>query len=105
PIRALPGIADAVGDRLEILLGGGVRRGSDVVKAVALGARAVMIGRAGLWGLAAGGEMGVTNVCEILGAGIEETLVGLGRASIHDLVPADVLVPPGFLVQPSATEG
>ena len=51
PIRALPAIAEAVGDQVEIVLDGGIRRGSDVVKAVALGARAVMIGRAYLWGL------------------------------------------------------
>ena len=55
-IRALPAVADAVGSQVEVLLDGGVRRGSDVVKALALGARAVMIGRAYLWGLAAGGQ-------------------------------------------------
>ncbi|EUA52525.1 nitronate monooxygenase family protein [Mycobacterium xenopi 3993] len=49
-IRALPAVADAVGDQVEVLLDGGIRRGSDVVKALALGARAVMIGRAYLWG-------------------------------------------------------
>jgi heme/flavin dehydrogenase (mycofactocin system) len=95
-IRALPAVVDAVGDQLEVLLDGGIRRGSDVVKAVALGARAVMIGRASLWGLAANGEAGVTNVLEILRAGIEETLTGLGHASIHDLTPDDLIVPPGF---------
>jgi L-lactate dehydrogenase (cytochrome) len=95
-IRALPAIADAVGGDVEVLLDGGVRRGSDVVKALALGARAVMIGRAYLWGMAANGEAGVQNVLEILRAGIDETLVGLGRASIHDLVRDDVIVPPGF---------
>src|SRR6201991_1775631 len=57
-IRLLPAVADAVGDRIEVLLDGGVRRGSDVVKALALGARAVMIGRAYLWGLAANGQAG-----------------------------------------------
>ena len=65
-IRALPDVVDAVGDRLEVVLDGGIRRGSDVVKALALGARAVMIGRAALWGLAANGETGVANVLEIL---------------------------------------
>jgi hypothetical protein len=55
-----------------------------------------MIGRAYLWGMAANGEAGVQNVLEILRAGIDETLVGLGRASIHDLVRDDVIVPPGF---------
>src|SRR6204780_1961476 len=61
-IRALPAIARAVGDQAEVLLDGGIRRGSDVVKALALGARAVMIGRAYLWGLAANGQAGVENV-------------------------------------------
>jgi len=95
-IRALPAISAAVGDQVEILLDGGVRRGGDVVKALALGARAVMIGRAYLWGMAAGGQAGVTNVLQILRSGIDEALLGLGRSSIHDLVPDDVIVPPGF---------
>jgi len=95
-IRCLPAIADAVGDQVEVLLDGGIRRGADVVKAIALGARAVMIGRAYLWGLAAGGERGVGNVLEILRQGISETLYGLGRASVHDLSRDDVLVPEGF---------
>jgi L-lactate dehydrogenase (cytochrome) len=95
-IRALPAVVDAVGDQIEVLIDGGVRRGSDVVKALALGARAVLVGRAYLWGLAAGGEAGVTNVLEILRAGIDETLVGLGRSSIHELTAQDVIVPPGF---------
>jgi L-lactate dehydrogenase (cytochrome) len=97
-IRCLPGVADAVGDQIEVLLDGGIRRGSDVVKALALGAHAVMIGRAYLWGLAAGGERGVTNVIEILRQGISETLLGLGKASIRDLSPEDVIVPDGFAV-------
>jgi heme/flavin dehydrogenase (mycofactocin system) len=95
-IRALPAVVDAVGDRIEVLLDGGVRRGSDVVKALALGARAVLIGRAYLWGMAANGEAGVHNVLEILRSGIDETLVGLGRASIHDLTPQDLIVPADF---------
>lgn len=66
-IRALPAIAEAVGDQVEVLLDGGVRRGSDVVKALALGARAVMIGRAYLWGLAAAGQAGVENVLDKIG--------------------------------------
>jgi pre-mycofactocin synthase len=95
-IRALPAIAEAVGDEIEVLLDGGIRRGSDVVKAVALGARAVMIGRAYLWGLAANGQAGVENVLDVLRGGIDSALMGLGRASVHDLVAGDVLVPPGF---------
>jgi L-lactate dehydrogenase (cytochrome) len=95
-IRALPVIADAVGDQIEVVLDGGIRRGSDVVKALALGARAVMIGRAYLWGLAANGQAGVENVLDVLRGGIDSALMGLGRASVHDLVADDVLVPPGF---------
>jgi pre-mycofactocin synthase len=96
PIRALPTIAEAVGDEVEVLLDGGIRRGSDVVKALALGARAVMIGRAYLWGLAAEGQAGVENVLDILHAGIDSALRGLGKGSVHDLTASDVLVPAGF---------
>lgn len=95
-IRALPAIADAVGEHIEIVLDGGVRRGSDVVKAVALGARAVMLGRAYLWGLAAGGQTGVENVLDIIRGGIDSALMGLGHSSVHDLSPADLVIPDGF---------
>ncbi|CQD06479.1 FMN-dependent dehydrogenase [Mycobacterium lentiflavum] len=95
-IRALPPVVAAVGDQVEVLLDGGIRRGSDVVKAVALGARAVMIGRAYLWGLAANGQAGVENVLDVLRGGIDSALIGLGHASIHDLRPDDILVPDGF---------
>ncbi len=96
-IRCLPAVADAVGDQIEILMDGGVRRGSDVVKAVALGANAVMVGRAPLFGLAAAGEPGVENVLDVLRAGIEATLTGIGVASVRDLTRDDVLVPDGFV--------
>ncbi|MCV7422391.1 mycofactocin biosynthesis FMN-dependent deaminase MftD [Mycobacterium yunnanensis] len=96
PIRALPAIADAVGGDVEVVLDGGVRRGGDVVKALALGARAVMLGRAYLWGLAAGGQAGVENVLDIMRSGIDSALLGLGHSSIHDLGPADLLIPNGF---------
>ena len=95
-IRALPGVVDAVGGQVEVLLDGGIRRGSDVVKALALGARAVLIGRASLWGLAAGGSAGVANVFEVLRGGIDSALLGLGHGSIHDLSRDDVLIPPDF---------
>ncbi len=95
-IRALPAVAAAVGGQIEVLLDGGVRRGSDVVKALALGARAVMIGRAYLWGLAAGGQAGVENVLDIFRNGVDSTLLGLGRSSVHELTPDDVLIPAGF---------
>ena len=96
PIRALPTIVDAVGGRVEIVLDGGIRRGSDVVKALALGARAVMLGRAYLWGLAAGGQAGVENVLDIMRGGIDSALLGLGHSSVHDLSPADLVIPDGF---------
>jgi L-lactate dehydrogenase (cytochrome) len=95
-IRALGPIVDAVGDEVEVLLDGGVRRGSDVIKALALGARAVMIGRAYLWGLAAEGQAGVENVLDVLRGGIDSGLMGLGKASIHDLSTDDILVPQDF---------
>jgi L-lactate dehydrogenase (cytochrome)/glycolate oxidase len=95
-IRTLQPVADAVGHQIEVLLDGGIRRGSDVVKAVALGAKAVMIGRAYLWGLSANGQAGVENVLDLLRSGIESALLGLGHASIHDLSPDDLVVPDGF---------
>jgi len=96
-IRALPAIAGAVGEEIEVVLDGGIRRGGDVVKALALGARAVMVGRAYLWGLAAAGQTGVENVLDILRNGIDSALLGLGRASVGELGPEDVIVPPGFV--------
>jgi heme/flavin dehydrogenase (mycofactocin system) len=95
-IRALPAIAQAVGHEVEVLLDGGIRRGGDVVKALALGARAVMIGRAYLWGLAAGGQTGVQNVLDILRNGIDSTLLALGRRSVDELEPGDIVEPPEF---------
>ena len=95
-IRVLPSIVAAVGDQVEIVLDGGIRRGSDVVKAVALGARAVMIGRAYLWGLAANGQAGVENVFDVLRGGIDATMTGIGKASLADLDPSDVIAPEGF---------
>jgi pre-mycofactocin synthase len=95
-IRTLPAIAEAVGDDIEVVLDSGVRRGSDVVKALALGAQATMIGRAYLWGLAANGQAGVENVLDIFRGGINSALRGLGRASVCELQSGDVLVPDGF---------
>ncbi len=95
-IRVLPAIAAAVGNQIEVLLDGGVRRGSDVVKALALGARAVMIGRAYLWGLGANGQAGVENVLDVLRSGIDSAVLGLGHKSIHELSPDDLVIPSGF---------
>jgi heme/flavin dehydrogenase (mycofactocin system) len=98
PIRVLPSIVDAVGDEIEVVLDGGVRRGSDVVKAVAFGAKAVMIGRAYLWGLAVNGQIGVENVLDILRGGIDACLLGLGKASIAELSADDIVVPKDFFL-------
>jgi L-lactate dehydrogenase (cytochrome) len=95
-IRMLPSVVQAVGGQVEILLDGGIRRGSDVVKALALGANAVMIGRPYLWGMAAAGDRGVHNVLEVIRQGIDSALYGLGHSSVHDLSPDDVIVPDGF---------
>ena len=95
-IRMVQPIASKVGDQIEVVMDGGIRRGSDVVKAVALGARAVMIGRAYLWGLAANGQAGVENVLDVLRSGIDSALLGMGHSSIDDLTPADLVIPAGF---------
>ncbi|HUZ54020.1 MAG TPA: pre-mycofactocin synthase MftD [Streptosporangiaceae bacterium] len=95
-IRVLPGIAEAVRDQVEVLLDGGIRRGGDVVKALALGARAVMIGRAYLWGLAAAGQPGVENVLDLLRNGIDSALLGLGCSCLADLSADNLVIPPGF---------
>ncbi|CAN5281883.1 mycofactocin biosynthesis FMN-dependent deaminase MftD [soil metagenome] len=96
-VRALPAVVDAVGDQLDVVMDGGVRRGSDVVKALALGAKAVMIGRAYLWGLAANGQAGVENVLDILRSGLDSGLLGIGRSSVRELTRDDLLVPNGFV--------
>jgi heme/flavin dehydrogenase (mycofactocin system) len=95
-IRMLKPVADAVGEQIEVLLDGGIRRGSDVVKALALGARSVMIGRAYLWGLAANGQTGVENVLDILRGGIDSALLGMGLSSIDELHPGLFDIPEGF---------
>ena len=101
PIRVLPEVADAVGHQIEVVMDGGIRRGSDVVKAIALGAKAVMIGRAYLWGLAANGQAGVENVLDVLRMGIDANLLGMGKSSIAELSPADLIIPDDF--SPPAT--
>ncbi|WP_025778215.1 pre-mycofactocin synthase MftD [Brevibacterium sp. VCM10] len=95
-IRCLGPIAEAVGDEVEVLLDGGIRRGGDVAKALALGARAVLIGRAYLWGLAANGQAGVENVLDLLRMGLDSALLGLGRSSIDELNPKDLWIPSDF---------
>jgi L-lactate dehydrogenase (cytochrome) len=84
-VRALPGIVDAVGDQTEILVDGGIRTGLDVVKMIALGARAVLIGRAWAWSVAARGEAGVSHMLEVIRADIDVALGLTGSTSISDL--------------------
>jgi len=87
PIEVLPEIARAVGKRLTVLVDSGFRRGTDVVKALALGANAVLLGRATLYGLAAGGEPGVQRALEILTTEIDRVIGQLGCRSVADLGP------------------
>jgi (S)-mandelate dehydrogenase len=86
----LPEVAAAVGGRLSILIDGGFRRGTDIVKALALGAEAVMLGRATLYGLGAGGEAGVSRALEILTTETDRTLGLLGCNSVSELGPQHV---------------
>ena len=81
----LPAVADAIGGRTEIICDGGIRRGSDIVKAVAAGATAAMAGRAYLWGLAAAGELGVSRVLEWFAADMTRTMSLLGVTSVSQL--------------------
>jgi (S)-mandelate dehydrogenase len=87
PIEVLPDVAAAVGKKMTLVIDSGFRRGADVVKALALGANAVMLGRATLYGLAAGGEAGVTRALEILTLEIDRVLGQLGVCSVADLGP------------------
>src|SRR5262249_28175880 len=87
-LDALREVGGAVGERVEVLVDGGVRRGTDVLKAVALGARAALSGRAVLWGLAVGGEQGVRDVLELLRAEIALGLTHLGCRSSAEVTRA-----------------
>ena len=89
-VDVLPEIVDAAGERLEVLVDGGIRRGSDVLVALALGARAVLVGRTALWGLAAAGEQGAAEVLQLLREEIEIGLHLLGCRSPADVTRAHV---------------
>jgi len=97
-LRALPEIVKAVGGQVEVLMDGGVRRGGDIAKAICLGARAVLIGRAYAYGLAAAGEAGVNTAVAILRADLERTLKLLGCSAITDLDRSLVEIPQGWPV-------
>ena len=93
PLRALPEVVAAVGGQVEVLMDGGIRRGSDIVKAICLGAKAVLCGRAYAYGLAAAGEAGVARALEILRADVDRTLKLLGCTSIAALDRSYIDVP------------
>lgn len=89
-LEVLPEIAQAVGNDLDVLLDGGVRRGTDVVKALALGAKAVLVGRPWVYGLAADGERGISKALDILREEIDRTLALMGRTDVSELDRSDV---------------
>ena len=91
-IRALPDVAEAVAGRADVLVDGGVRRGTDVIKALALGARAVLVGRPVVWGLAAGGESGARRVLELLRAEVDLAMALCGCPTIGDIT-RDLVAP------------
>src|SRR5262249_23614687 len=87
PADALRAVVEAAGSRLEVLAGGGVRRGIDVLIALALGARAVLIGRPALWGLAVGGEQGVRAVLDLLAADVDRAMALAGCRTVDEITP------------------
>lgn len=93
PFEQLPAIADAVGDRIEIILDGGVRRGSHVLKALAMGARACMVGRGYLYALAAAGQLGVERALTLLRDEIERDMILMGCANLAELTRAKITYP------------
>lgn len=92
-LPVLPQIVKAIGDRTEVLMDGGIRRGADVVKAICMGARAVLIGRAYVFGLMAAGGPGVERVLEVIRGGMDNTMAFLGCESLPDLDPSFVTYP------------
>jgi L-lactate dehydrogenase (cytochrome) len=93
PLRLVPAVVDAVGDRIEVWMDTGIMSGADIVAAIALGAKATMVGRAYLYGLMAGGERGVARAADILTAEIRRTMKLLGVRSISELGPQHVRLP------------
>jgi L-lactate dehydrogenase (cytochrome) len=95
-LRALPEIVKAVNGQIEVLMDGGIRRGGDIIKALCLGARAVLVGRAYAYGLAAAGEPGVNRAIAILCADLERTMKLLGCSSLSDLNESYIGLPNGW---------
>jgi L-lactate dehydrogenase (cytochrome) len=94
PLEQLPAVVQAVGDRAEVYLDGGILDGADIVAAVAMGARACLVGRAYLYGLMAGGERGVQRAVDLLAAEVRRTLQLLGVPTIAELTPDRVRLRP-----------
>ncbi len=97
-LRVLPGILEAVGDKTEVIFDGGIRRGADVVKAIAMGAKAVLLGRGYAYGMAAAGDAGIERAIEIFKADIVRTLKLLGCTSVSQIDPSFIALRPGFRV-------
>jgi 4-hydroxymandelate oxidase len=91
-ISVLAEIVEAAGDRLEVYLDGGIRTGGDAVKAIAVGARAVLIARPYLWGLTVGGQAGVRHVLQLLRSDLELTMTLMGARSLSELTPRSVSI-------------
>jgi isopentenyl diphosphate isomerase/L-lactate dehydrogenase-like FMN-dependent dehydrogenase len=104
-LRVLPEVLEAAGGRVEVLVDGGVRRGSDIAKAVALGARAVLLGRAYAYGLAADGERGVTRAIDILSTELRRTMKLLGCATVQELDRRRIEVPASWNASVSEVPG
>src|SRR5690606_11751592 len=107
-IRVLPAVARAVNGQAEVWFDGGIRRGMAVAKALALGADIVLVGRLWIFGLAAGGQQGVTDLLGMIRDGLNWSLVGTGHRSVKDLNPDDLIAPNGFFFDPdskAAVEG
>ncbi|TCN53401.1 FMN-dependent dehydrogenase [Rhodococcus sp. SMB37] len=102
PLCALPAIVDAVDGQAEISFDGGVRRGGDVFKALALGADVTLIGRAWLFGLSANGERGVSEVIAALRSSFDKIMLGVGHNSLSEISIEDLVVPEGFVLERSA---
>jgi isopentenyl diphosphate isomerase/L-lactate dehydrogenase-like FMN-dependent dehydrogenase len=100
-LRSLPEVADAVGDRCEVMMDGGVRSGTDVLKALSLGARAVLVGRPWVYGLAVGGEAGVDGVLKTFADGVRRNMVLLGAKKVTDLDRTYVRIPTDWLSDPA----
>lgn len=95
-IRALPGIVDAVGDKVEVWMDSGIRSGQDVLKALALGAKGTMIGRSYIYGLGAMGQVGVTKALQVIQKELDTSMALCGERKVTDLGRHDLLIPQDF---------